>query len=366
MRKLISLLLIFSLLLCGCQTPAPEETEPATTEVTTEATEAPATEPTTVPTTEPPVYYNPLNGEEMDTPYTGRIIASIVANTSDAIPHAGVTQADILIEVYASYGVVRCLALYSDVSDVEAMGSVRSTRLVFNDLMDHYDAILVHAGGSPQVVKEMNERGFDNLNLDKLYRSLDDPIAAATGYRTPTRFSPHNLYGYGPGILEYLKEKEYRITQPADKDYNLHFVEDGTPIHGEAAAELYFWLGKMSKDTTLIYDEELGKYIWEQYWGKIMHDEVTDEVEAFQNVLILRAETGTVGKYQTVDFVAGGEGYFACGGKYIPILWGCDDEYSPLWFTTTDGEPLNLGTGNTYIGILDHKNSLEIFPEVRP
>lgn len=365
MKKLLILFLVLSLLLGGCGN-APAETAPTTevptTEATTEPTAEPTTEPTTAPT-EPPVYYNPLTGEQIDAPYTGRLIASIVSNTHDAIPHAGVTQADIFFEIYASYGVVRCLALYSDVSDVEAMGSVRSTRLVFNDLADHYDAVLIHAGGSPQVRQDVADLGIDNLNLDKLYRSLSDPIAAATGYRTPSRYSPHNLYGYGPGILEYLKANDYRVTQPEDKDYRLNFVEDGTPENGEAAAELNFWFGKMTKDTTLIYDEELGKYIWEQYWGTIMRDEVTDEVEAFRNVLVLRANTSASNIYQIVDFVSGGEGYFACGGKYIPILWGCDDEHSPLWFTTLDGEPLNLGVGNTYIGILDHKNGLEILGE---
>lgn len=363
MKKLFSLLLAVCLLLAGCGTRE-QETVP-TTEVPTQVTEAttePTTEPATAPT-EPPVYYNPLNGEQLDEPYTGRIIASIVANTNDAIPHAGVTQADILFEVYASYGVVRCLAMYSDVSDVEAMGSVRSTRLVFNDLTEHYDAILFHAAGSPQVLQDVHDRGITNFNLDALYRSLNDPVSAATGYRTPTRYSPHNLYGYGPGILEYLKENEIRMTQPEDKSYNFQFAEDGTPANGDPAMELNFWFGQFTKDTTMFYDETLGKYVWEQYWGTIMKDEVTDEVEAFENLLIIRADTKASDIYRVVDFVSGGEGIFACGGKYIPILWGCEDEQSPLWFTTTDGEPLTLGVGNTYIGILDHKNGLEIFAE---
>lgn len=359
MKKILLLLLVLSLLLCGCGSRA-VETAPTTEAAATEATTVPATEPTTEPTTvptEPPVYYNPLNGEQLDAPYTGRIIASIVSNTSDAIPHAGVNEADILFEIYASYGVARCLALYSDVSDVEAMGSVRSTRLVFNDLVQHYDAILFHAGGYSTVMQDAADRGIEHHNLDSLYRRTD-PLAAATAYRTDRRYSPHNLYGYGPGILEYIEGNEIPNQQPEDKSYNLNFVEDGTPVDGEPAAWIHFWFGPKSKDTTMHYDETLGKYIWEQYWGKIMHDEVTGEVESFENVLILKAVTGSIHVFQTVDFVAGGEGYFACNGRIIPILWGCDDENSPLWFTTLDGQPLNLGAGNTYIGVIDQKNEL--------
>lgn len=358
MKKLLIYLLIFTFIFCGCGKVS-EETAPSTepvTEVTTEATTEPTTEPTTAPT-EPPVYYHPLNGEELDAPFTGRIIASIVSNTVDAIPHVGVNQADILFEVYASYGVARCLAFYSDVSDVEAMGSIRSTRLVFNDLVQHYDAILFHAGGYSTVMQDAADRGIEHHNLDSLYRRTD-PLAAATAYRTDRRYSPHNLYGYGPGILEYIAGNDIPNQQPEDKTYNLHFIEDGTPADGEPATRIHFWFGPKSKDTTMHYDPELGKYIWEQYWGKIMCDEVTGEVESFENLLILKAITGSINVFQTVDFVSGGEGWFACNGKIIPILWGCESETSPLYFTTLDGQPLNLGVGNTYIGIIDHKNEL--------
>ena len=49
--------------------------------------------------------------------------------------------------------------------------------------------------------------------------------------------------------------------------------------------------------------------------------------------------------------LTGGEGWFACGGKAIPITWGSDSADSPLWFQTADGEPLVLGRGNSYIAI---------------
>ena len=365
MKKLFSIVLVLSLLLCGCgKTPA-QETVP-TTEVpvteapTTEPTTEPATEPTTEPTTEPPVYYNPLTGEELDAPYTGRLFFNTVANTNDDIPHVGVTQADILFELYASYGVVRCLALYSDISDVDAMGSIRSTRLVFNDLAQHYDAVLVHAGGSSYVINEANTLGLDHLNVDQLYRSMTDPVAAATAYRTPTRVSPYNLYANGPGLLAYAEQAGIEMTRPEDTDYGLTFTEDGTP-NGEPALEINSWFGQYTKDTTLTYDETLGKYVWSQYWGTTARDEITGEEEAFTNVLILRAaNTGSNGVYQTVDFVTGGTGWFACGGKYIPVLWSCADETSPIRITTADGEPVSLGVGNTYIGVINMKNEVKI------
>ena len=100
----------------------------------------------------------------------------------------------------------------------------------------------------------------------------------------------------------------------------------------------------------MIYDPELGKYVYNQY-DKAMVLGDTEDPETFNNVIVMLADITTDGIYYTADFVKGGQGYYACGGKIIPITWGADDESSPFWFKTLDGEPLELGVGNTYMAI---------------
>ena len=136
MKKILALTLALTLLLCGCggaNAAAPETTAEAPT---VEQTQAPTTEPTTVPTTEPEVYRNPLNGEVLDAPFTDRIFANTVSNMQDNLPHVGVTQADILIETFVNKNnIIRCLALFSNIEDVEAIGSTRSTRPILPSTM---------------------------------------------------------------------------------------------------------------------------------------------------------------------------------------------------------------------------------------
>jgi len=347
MKRTILFGLILAMLLSGCAAQVPEETAIAETTVVTE----PETEPTTMPT-EPKVYRNPLNGEILEEPYTGRIFAHTITNTQDALPHVNAVKADILVEAYVSRGVVRCLGLYTNIGDVEAIGGTRSTRLLFNQLAYIYDAVLIHGGGFGMVLEYADYLGLDHFNVDSLYRQVD-PLAKKVAYRDKEykRYAPNDLFGYGPGIVEYVEAQGVRMTQPEDKEYFLNFVEDATPADGEPADEITIHYGKNTKNTIMKYDPATGKYVYNQY-GKVMTDQITGEVESFNNVLILQADIFENYIYAEANFQCGGNGYYACGGKIIPIRWECDYGVSPIRCTTLDGEPLNVNVGNTYMSII--------------
>lgn len=354
MKKLIALLLIASLILCGCGASTP-----AATEATTAPTQAPAAEATEAPTetteapTEPPVVYrNPLNGEVLDEPYTGRIFAVTISNIRDALPHYGTMEADILMEMWVNGSIIRDLALYTDVSKAEAIGSVRSDRLMFNQIVKMYDAVLADAAGSDQVLNDARNTGVNRMTIDTgdstdySYRAKDRVFT----FKPESKYE-HTLFAKGAGLLDFAQKKGFSVTQPADKDYNLHFTEDGTP-EGETAnsVNVTFTYRNNKKDTTMIYDESLGKYVYNQY-GKAMVVGDTEDPECFTNVIIMLADITRGDVYYTANFTNGGTGYYANGGKIIPITWGCDGEESPFWFKTVDGADLELGVGNTYIAI---------------
>lgn len=352
MKKVIALMLTLTLLLCGCGAkgePAVTEAPAAVPETTAAPTAEPTTEPTTVPTTEPaPVYVNPLNGEILDAPFTGRIFANTVSNLADNIPHVGVVKADMLIECYVNMdSVVRCLALFTDIDSVDAIGSTRSTRPMFNAIAQHYDLILSHAGGSDQALKDAKDRGVENFNIDAW-------AVASTGasYRDKERKGAYEntLYGIGSGIKAYAEAQGYPMT--LERDYGFSFTDDGTPAEGVEAKDISITLTykKAKKETRMVYDESTGKYAFNQY-GQVMTDLKTEAVEAFRNVIVMYADITTTGIYHIADFSAGGTGYFACGGKLIPITWSCAGDKEPFRFFTESGEPLELGRGNTYMAI---------------
>ena len=254
--------------------------------------------------------------------------------------------------MWVNGSIIRDLALYTDVSKAEAIGSVRSDRLMFNQIVKMYDAVLADAAGSDQVLNDAKNTGVNRMTIDTgdstdySYRAKDRVFT----FKPESKYE-HTLFAKGAGLLDFAQKKGFSVTQPADKDYNLHFTEDGTP-EGETAnsVNVTFTYRNNKKDTTMVYDESLGKYVYNQY-GKAMVVGDTEDPECFTNVIIMLADITRGDVYYTANFTNGGTGYYANGGKIIPITWGCDGEESPFWFKTADGQDLELGVGNTYMAI---------------
>lgn len=347
-KGIIALCIIFSLMLTGCDLIPAASTLPPETEAPTVV----VTEPETEALTEPPVYYNPLTGVQMREPQTKRIYAVTISNIPDAMPRIGVCLADIYLEMYVNYSIVRGLALYTDPSFVSQIGPVRSNRVMFNDLAEHYDLITAHAGGSGYVMGDTRTRGISNFNIDtqdSTYYSFRDKDRVKQGFGWE-----HVLFARGEGLEQKAIESGFDVSADPEKDYLLRFLPDGTPENGEDASniDLTLTFRESKKECKFVFDESFQRYVYWQY-NQEMVDGLTGEKESYDNVIIMfPSEIRQVGNgYQTVHFEDGGTGYYASRGKIIPILWECDGASSPFRFLTADGEQLYMTQGRTFIAI---------------
>lgn len=342
---------------CGAAEPEtiPTETRPTVTE---EPTAEPTEPPTEAPTDPPVVYTNPLTGETLEEPLTTRIFGLSINNVPGALPHVGVQDADMVFEMYINDYATRCLALYTDIRQVESIGSIRSMRYNFTDLAIAYDAFIGHAGGSDEVISDANREGVDHFNVDtgsETSYSFRNQQRLNAGYGWE-----HCLFAKGQGLYDYAEKKGWRVTQDENKTYGLTFVSDGTPEVGDMTAKIQitFRHDGHTKLSTLTYSEELGKYIYTQY-GKEA-DSVTEEnMEAFENVFIIVTRVRNKGVYHVAELEGSGEGYYACNGKLTPILWHHENPEDPITYTLTDGTPFALGLGNSYIAIVPTTSTIE-------
>lgn len=348
-KGIIALCIVFSLMLTGCDLiPAASTLPPETTQAATEPpTEAPVQAPTA-----PTVYTNPLTGVTQREPQDKRIFAVTISNIPDAVPRIGVCLADIYLEMYVNDSIVRGLALYTDPSFVSQIGPVRSNRVMFNDLAEHYDLITAHAGGSDYVMGDSRTREISNFNIDtqdSTYYSFRDMDRVRQGFGWE-----HVLFARGEGLEQKAIESGYDVSADPEKDYLLRFLPDGTPENGEDASDIDLTLTyhESKKECRFLFDEGFQRYVYWQY-GKEMADGLTGEKESYDNVIVMfPTDIHQVGNgYQAANFEDGGTGYYASRGKIVPILWECDGEYAPFRFLTADGEQLYMTQGRTFIAI---------------
>ena len=346
---LLGALLLAAALLAGCggdretvETPAPTPT-PTPTET-----------PPPVETPEPLPYANPLTGEGLTEDISGqRPVAIMLNNLKKATPQLGVSQADIIYEVLAEGGITRMLALYQSVDGVGEIGSVRSARDYYVSLALGHDAVFLHAGGSPGAYTAIRDWGVTALDC------VNGPYEGTLFWRDPERRKTmgleHSVLTSGQVIQELLPTySRVTLTHADGFAEPLTFAEDGTPAGGEPADTLSVRFSSY-KTGVFTYDGESGQYLVSQYDAPYV-DGNTGEQVGVTNVLVLFTDVanipGDTSGRISVRTTGEGEGYFACGGKYIDILWHKDSHDSPMTYTTADGEPLTLGVGPSYINVV--------------
>ena len=314
----------------------------------------PDPEPEPEPEPEHP-YTNPLTGEGMDTDPAGRRpIAVMLNNLKQALPQCGVTQADLIYEAPAEGGITRMMAVFQSVEGVGNIGTVRSARTYYVELADALDAIYLHAGGSPGAYTSIKEWGVSALDC------VNGPYEGTLFWRDRERWQnagmEHSVFTSGQVITELFPTYS-RLRQTLREGYEnpLRFTDDGTPSGGESARTLSVKFSNY-KTGVFTYDPERGQYLVEEY-GEPYVDGNNGEQVAVTNVLVLftdvsRIPGDTAGRLD-VRLTGSGTGFFACGGKYIPITWSKQSHSAPLLFTTADGQALTFGVGPSYINIVD-------------
>lgn len=335
------------LTLPACSKAAPEVTptpEPLPTETA-------GVEPTEAP--EVPGGVNPLTGMPLDEALVNRRpVAIMLNNIKKALPQLGNSQADIIYEVLAEGGITRMLGVYQSVEGVGTIGSVRSSRTYYLELALGLDAVYLHAGGSPDAYAKIKE--WKVTALDCVNGPYEGSLFWRDAERRKNNGMEHSVVTSGDKIQELFPTYTFRQEHEEGYVFPRQFADDGTPAGGETAATVTVPFSSY-KTGVFTYDAGSGTYLVEEY-GSPYIDGNSGEQVAVTNVLVVETACDIIrgdkeGRI-TVDLTSGGEGYYACGGKIVPIRWSKADRNSPFEYTTLDGQPLVLGRGSSYVNIV--------------
>ncbi|MCL2781956.1 MAG: DUF3048 domain-containing protein [Actinomycetia bacterium] len=147
------------------------------------STATPTPTPTPTPTSSPtPAPVNPLTG--VGPPVRGPVIAVKIDDVADALPQAGIDQADIVYVEQVEGGLTRLLAVF-DTHKPAIVGPVRSTRADNPELLAQYGPIVFAASGG----------GGDSLPLldQSPLKSVINDRDGPGFFRDYSRVAPHNL-----------------------------------------------------------------------------------------------------------------------------------------------------------------------------
>lgn len=298
----------------------------------------PTPKPTQKPTPTPPKpkYYSPLTGlEAPDEAATQRSATAImIENSPDARPQSGLQQAEIIYEAIAEGGITRFVALYQQ-NKPELIGPVRSLRMYYVDWIAPYDASVAHVGGSRQALEEIRNGH---------YRDIDQFFNSNTYWRASDRYAPHNVYTSFAKLDELNAAKGFTASKPAG------IVRGDAPPAGETASHINVTMSGPTYNSTWDYNTDRKTYLRSQA-GAPHSDREHGQLDA-QVVVVLNMtmnhvmEDGYRENYQTTG---SGDATIFANGQAIHATWHKADRKSQLSFTNTDGQPLPLPRGKTWI-----------------
>ena len=227
------LLLLVALTVAGCQsapTPSPTPTRtprPKLTPTNTR-TPAPVATPTLAATATPTPnpYVNPLTGQRVSDPalLQRRPIHVRIGNDPVIRPQTGLSQADLVFEEIMEGAGTRLTAVFLS-QDPEAIGPVRSARLVNLELTPQFDAALVHSGASDKTRWLISQSKI--VDLDEFFNP-------APYYYLEDRDWRGRLFTSALRIREYLVKRDW---EKAVSLRGFTFSPDGAPPPGGTPAQ---------------------------------------------------------------------------------------------------------------------------------
>ena len=288
---------------------------------------------------------NEIQKEEVKTPKTfagnTRPIAFMIDNNINAMPQAGLQQADLIYEMIVEGGETRLMIVMKD-KDVSKVGPLRSSRHNFLDYALENDAIYVHYGWSPQARSDISELGVNNIN--GIYES------ASSFWRDSSRYSPHNAVTSTANVLKIAQRKEYKTT--TKKDTVLNYVVDEVNLeNGKVADSVTI---PYSENNTVKYTYDSENKVYTRYSrGKKQTDWNTNKTVTTKNIIISFAKNTSIDSYgrQNIDNVKTLDGYYITNGKAIPIKCEKKSRSSQTIYKDLEGKEIDVNDGKTFIQI---------------
>jgi hypothetical protein len=356
--------------LLGTPSPAPSGGSPsAVAAATTPGASATATpEATPSPTLE--LVPAPLTGRLVSPAAAMRHpIAVMIDDHVNARPQSGFNAASIVWQAPAEGGIPRYMLIFQDQVPAQ-VGPVRSSREYYIEWAAEWNAMYVHAGGSPQALETLALRGTggwvwnaDAFRWEGRYLLRVHEVKVLNGPTYPL-VAPHNLYTSG-SLLEKLAASLGVKDQPIQPAWQ--FGRDVAPEDRPVGTRL-----------TVVYPYEAITYHYDSVTNtyrrfitsggpfKPQIDAADGLPVAPKNVVILKMAFGPLNdghpdKHRLeASNVGHGVAWISSNGVTVEGTWRKASVTAPTLLFGPDGKPVTLTIGQTFIEVMPLQDTVTI------
>ena len=278
-----------------------------------------------------------------------RPIAAMVDNESIALPHYGLSKADVVYEMMNSTEngrITRLMVLVKDWEGIEQLGSIRSVRPTNVILAAEWNAILCHDGGPFYIDEYLAEPCSDNFS---------------GGF---SRVNNGKSREYTEYILSGDLDKKF-ANSDVSKTYNQYYEESHFKfVKGEEVNDLSGESGAIAANTVDLPFPHNGSYlaynsdsqVYEYYeYGKAHTDPGNNNEQlSFKNLIIQDCDFKQLDEhgYMIYNCIGSNDGYYITNGNAVKITWKKTSMASPTKYYDENGNEIRLNTGKTYIALV--------------
>ena len=355
---LTALAMAASMAACGdkkTDETAADSTEVAMTEAGTESTEAETESEEVLPEG---MYRSELTNELIDESLKNqRPIAVMVDNESIALPHYGLSQADVVYEMMNSTlngRITRFMVLVKDWENIKQLGSIRSVRPTNILIASEWNAVICHDGGPFYIDEYMADPSVDNFSgtfsrvdngKSREYTEYILPGDLDKNFENSGVSKEYTSYYEGPHYQFASESNPVDLSSASDaidaNTVDLPFPHNGSYLEYNADDQLY-------------------------YYSEYGVDPGNDNKQlCFKNLLIQSCGYTQYDEhgYLIFDCVSQGGGYYVTNGKAIPVTWKKEKMTSPTRYYDAAGNEIKINTGKTYVGFVPVDDWLDLVIE---
>lgn len=298
----------------------------------------------------------PMTDAEWDARKDLAPLAVMVDNTTGAVPHAGIGEADLVYEAFVEGGITRLMAVFWR-QDAEKILPVRSARTPFVVWASELLAQYAHAGGAQtdndaNAVGQVAEWGVPDLNAFS-------PISSNYYFRDHERSGPYDLATSTTYLREAASQLGFTRTAVPDP---WKFREPAAALpKGQPAGGIEVFFNRSLYSWQYIqwkWDSAANRYLRSQFGGPHV-DVLTGRQLAFATVIVMEMQASVVDESGHVIYeqLGSGPATVFTGGMAYPGQWKKEKRESRTRFYGGDGNEIIFERGPVFIEAIAQQSS---------